>query len=134
MGMHLCKYCYVDNENGWEYVGGNNVFTESGTGDVILFDSEKNVEYTLPDMALHYVGDHKWLPPQEFIDAVMEGRLLPVERLQTKGVSLAPKPERVDLGYLEGDFLTGEVPDGFVEKLEELFVLSSPDNKVKYRK
>jgi hypothetical protein len=70
----------------------------------------------MPDMILHYIKDHGWLPPWEFIDDVMNHDLVGGRRLQTKG----PMPQPVQIGYLKGPYIQGLVPVGFVEKLEQL--------------
>ncbi len=37
-------------------------------GEILICDEEKN--YVAPHMILHYIKDHSYLPPQEFLDAV----------------------------------------------------------------
>jgi hypothetical protein len=73
----------------------------------------------MPDMILHYVADHNWQPPEEFVADVMNGTLEMGGRRQTRGVSdLFDGATKV--GYLEGEIPKGSVPDGFVFKLESL--------------
>jgi hypothetical protein len=74
----------------------------------------------MPDMILHYVADHVWQPPMEFIHDVMASELAWGERDQTKGVILGTIYKGTRVGYLEGEIKQGPVPDGFVERLEEL--------------
>ena len=59
MGMHLCEYCFVESGREFHYIGHDkNEFVSSSTGDSVLYDPVAGVEYSLPDMALHYVADH----------------------------------------------------------------------------
>jgi hypothetical protein len=51
----------------------------------------------MPDMISHYVAEHAFRPPQEFVDDVLSGDVLETRRAQTK----AP-PQRV--GYLHGEY------------------------------
>jgi len=117
LGVHRCAYC-----------SGGGFFDHGSSGDVFLqFDS--GVLWQMPDMILHYVADHEWLPPQEFVNDVMKSSLMGAERWQTKSITKSRK-----VGYLEGEFARGIVPEGFVEKLEELMEKASGDEfKVQYR-
>lgn len=38
----------------------------------IRVPSRLGVVYAAPDMIYHYIKDHDYVPPQEFIDAVLE--------------------------------------------------------------
>lgn len=108
MGFHLCEYCEWSKRN-------SKKFPITSSGDVtMVFDSGHT--WTMPDMILHYVADHQWLPPALFIADVMNGKLVAGERLQTKGDPI----HHESIGYLSGAFETGEVPVGFIEKLEAL--------------
>lgn len=103
MGFHTCPYGPCTKR-----------YSNLSSGDVtIKFDSGRTWE--MPDMILHYVADHKWLPPADFIDDVMNRQFAGGERLQTKSATTPTK-----VGYLSGPFETGEVPENFVEKLESL--------------
>ena len=83
----------------------------------------------MPDMILHYIADHGWQPPAEFIDDVMNHQFVDGQRLQTKSVV---RP--VKIAYLSGPFKRGPVPDGFVEKLESLMHLAAGQGmRVQYR-
>ncbi len=137
MGIHLCGYCYRPNGNGSTQIGFGNICHPSGSGDIVLLNEASGVQYEMPDLILHYVLDHQWLPPQEFVQEVMTGALKPVCRFQTKGLDITSTPKKAfvvkKIGYLEGSFETGDVPKGFAGKLEELMVASSPDFVVRYR-
>jgi hypothetical protein len=73
--------------------------------------------------------DHGYLPPVTFIAEVMDGEIVTADRWQTKGIV-----ERI--AYLEDEnFEKGEVPFGFVEKLEQLMLSSAPpEDRELYRK
>lgn len=104
MGWHDCEYSHHR----------SNRYPTTSSGDVTLtFDSGRSWE--MPDMVLHYVADHNWLPPQPLVDDVMNHQLIAGDRRQTRSVSV-PTP----VGYLHGPFPTGTVPDGFIERLESL--------------
>ncbi|HYF05549.1 MAG TPA: hypothetical protein VEA59_05240 [Patescibacteria group bacterium] len=108
MGFHVCEYCPSEAQQ-------INKFSRHSSGDVTLKFAGGSI-YTMPDMVLHYVGDHQWLPPAEFISDVMTKELALGSRLQTKSASAAPKP----VGYLHGTFSVGKVPPGFLDKLGKL--------------
>ena len=53
-GFHTCELCHNFN-------GGNNI--------VVPADKEL---YVAPSMILHYVEEHRYLPPKQFVNAVLE--------------------------------------------------------------
>jgi hypothetical protein len=79
----------------------------------------------MPDMILHYVADHEWQPPVDFVADVMEGDLAAGSRRQTRSIINNVFDGAVQVGYLEGVISAGPVPDGFIERLEGLMNLSS---------
>jgi hypothetical protein len=107
MGQHDCLFCTVDNGH----------YSRHSSGDVTLRFSSGRA-WRFPDMVLHYLADEKWMPSQEFIDDVMNHECTGGERSQTRCVSADP----VSIGYLEGSFPKGNVPAGFIKKLEELMI------------
>lgn len=119
MGFHLCPFCTPTSVR---------KYSNSSSGDVILgFASGR--DYEMPDMILHYIGDHGYLPSAIFVEDVMGGKLVIATRLQTKGIVQ-------EIGYLEleGDFQKGEVPSGFVEKLEQMMLGAvSAEDRERYR-
>ena len=121
MGFHVCEYC------GWDPQP-KPLFSHLSSGDVTLvFDFGRMWE--MPDMILHYVADHNWQPPAEFIDDVMNHNLVAGQRAQTKSPT---RPTRI--AYLSGPFRTGPVPAGFVEKLESLMKqVAEMGKRVQYR-
>ncbi len=56
MGCHACELC----QDMWA-LGSRNVWIPT-----------KAVIYVFPQLIVHYIKDHRYLPPQEFITAVME--------------------------------------------------------------
>lgn len=44
-----------------------------GDAEIRVLDEEHKIIYASPNMILHYIIDHKYCPPQCFIDAVMNG-------------------------------------------------------------
>jgi len=88
------------------------------SGDVTLhFDSGRS--YVMPDMILHYIVDHGWVPPNEFIDDVMNREVAASGRRQMRG--RGPMP----IGYLKETFQAGSVPSGFADKLEILMAAAA---------
>lgn len=81
MGFHICEYCKA--------IG---VVPETSSGDVTMtFDS--GASFVMPDMILHYMLEHGYLPPIGFALNLLQNRLVDIVRQQTKG---APVP----VGYL----------------------------------
>jgi len=75
-GVHSCTLC------------GNSLFKirwrrrqieMSGHGHYLLQCGK--VVYMAPAMLLHYIVDHHYCPPEEFLDAVVNGRFLTVDDL-----------------------------------------------------
>lgn len=124
MGMHPCKYCYT--EQG--YIDNpDRVYDPSSTGDITLVFPNGDT-FEMPDMILHYVFDHQWLPPREFIADVMayEASEVETERLQTKGLMMI-EPVYMKIAYLEGDYPTGPVSDEFKARLVALIEKAAAD-------
>lgn len=40
--------------------------------------------YMAPELLLHYIREHRYLPPEEFVDAVLHGRLLGADDLDIR--------------------------------------------------
>lgn len=122
MGSHICESCSP--ESGQSYQDrsrpkSGNRFNHLSSGDVTLeFDNGNS--YRMPDMILHYVADHGWRPPQNFMSDVMNRRLTSARREQTRG---AAGGHNMSVGYLnQSDVRNGQgsTPHGFVERLEAL--------------
>lgn len=105
MGFHTCQFCQCKSDK-------SRRFPCTSSGDVTLsFKSGR--EWIMPDMILHYVFDHQWQPPSEFVEDVMHSQLQDSYRRQTRGSPM-------QVGYLNEIFVPGTVPDGFVDQLERL--------------
>jgi len=61
-GWHTCPFCRGET---------------SSTQFMIPVEGEDKTFYDVPEMIIHYIEVHNYLPPQEFIDAVMN---LEIER------------------------------------------------------
>lgn len=131
MGFHVCEYC-AQEDSGSFIPQVNSQYPVTSSGDVTLhFDSDR--VWRMPDMILHYIADHHWLPPEGFVEDVMHFQIIGGERVQSKTIVFAA-PQPVSIGYLHGPFQTGEVPDGFIEKLEKLMKQAASDgNREQYR-
>ncbi len=105
MGSHVCKYCNPSDSKA-------NRYPMTSSEDVTLMFSTGR-SWQMPDTILHYVVDHGWQPPADFIDDVMSRQLLGGHRVQTRTLL-------IKIGYLSGEFTQGPVPSGFVKKLESL--------------
>jgi len=119
MGFHVCEYCPS---------GGQGRYSHLSSGDVtLIFDSGRAWE--MPDMILHYVADHNWQPPADFVDDVMNHQLVGGQHPQTKSLAIPTK-----IAYLSGSFTEGPVPKGFIEKLESLMYKAAREgHRVQYR-
>lgn len=72
-GFHLCELCPKNREDDPHRFDAGSAFwssTEYGNGE-ILVRSEAGVVYVAPRLVLHYVTEHGYRPPQEFIDAAL---------------------------------------------------------------
>jgi len=71
--------------------------------------------WTFPRLILHYIHDHNWLPPKDFVDDVMHGELLLYSSTDlTIGVSR-------EIGFFcEDDLVIGELSDQFINRLKLL--------------
>lgn len=74
-GSHKCEFC-GDIDDGY-----SNEIRVLGLNGII---------YAAPSMLKHYINKHKYLPPQEFIDAVMNG---PVPGSDEYKLAIAKMPE-----------------------------------------
>lgn len=112
MGFHRCEFC--------PHFAGTTLFQNTSSGDVNLTFTNGN-RWVMPDMILHYVADHNWLPPREFVEDVMRGELADSGRVQTRSMNTIADILRGNrVGYLAGSYEQGSVPTGFVERLELL--------------
>ncbi len=112
MGMHPCEWCIQTADHPLD-VPEFRAFPHTSSGDVTLM-FENGRMWEMPDMILHYVADHGYQPPREFVYDVMNVKLLGGERQQTRGGII----RRV--GYLAGSLEKGPVQEGFVLRLMAL--------------
>jgi len=110
MALHVCSLCVWRNRNHqyrcFEY------------GESTLKFENGHV-WTFPNLILHYIQDHKWLPPEDFVNDVMKNNL---------SFFHIRDQERVHnrIGYLtEVDLETSDIPEGFVDKLKNLIEQSN---------
>lgn len=81
MGYHYCEFCNGPKSNNWNWremiddtpsmklpTCGDNRHC-LGSGDILIFGPGD--VYIAPNMIYHYVADHDYLPPDEFIQAVL---------------------------------------------------------------
>ncbi len=60
-GFHTCHLCLVKSRDDWGQIG---------NGQIRIQDANGNW-YVAPTMIQHYVIEHDYLPPEEFVAAVM---------------------------------------------------------------
>lgn len=60
MGVHMCEYCKQDSKS-----------ISNGNGEIWVVKDGKL--YIAPYLIIHYIKDHNYKPPEEFIDAVLNG-------------------------------------------------------------
>jgi hypothetical protein len=67
-GYHSCELCR-DHQMGWVVQRGDVKLT-LGSAE-IRAPGGRGVEYACPDLIYHYIQDHGYKPPQDFVDAVL---------------------------------------------------------------
>ena len=78
-GWHTCTFCEVELPKvDWN----GETVDVSGHGHYLV--KHENAVYMAPALIPHYILDHNYLPPQEFIDAVIYGRFLSTDDLEVK--------------------------------------------------
>lgn len=108
MGIHVCSFCQKAGSFGKTR---EMEFEPFGTGDAAIRFASGRV-WLFPEMLPHYVAEHRFQPPAEFVDDVMHSEVRGGGFDQGSQVSLR------EVGYLTGpDFPRGEVPDGFANRL-----------------
>jgi len=60
-GFHFCEFCLCDDVND----------RPKGTGEIRV-TSKSGITYAAPVLICHYINEHNYLPPQEFLDTLME--------------------------------------------------------------
>ncbi len=64
LGVHECDLCDIELPPG-------RLNIINGFGSKTTFVAYKNKLYIFPDLIIHYINGHSYLPPEEFIDAVL---------------------------------------------------------------
>jgi hypothetical protein len=70
LGSHICEQCYPHSRGIYDH-NYQGEFEYFGNGEIWVRDDVKNVMYVAPTMIVHYMAKHAYLPPREFIEAVM---------------------------------------------------------------
>ena len=69
-GVHDCEFCNIEspirletpyNERGWTSIGMGEFHVQGQDG----------MTFSAPTLILHYIDEHHYLPPEEFIDALL---------------------------------------------------------------
>jgi len=73
-GFHKCEFCELSYDE-WlkthpDY-GKSAKFMGLGTGEIRVIG--KSVIYAAPSLIYHYISTHDYMPPQEFIEAILTG-------------------------------------------------------------
>lgn len=68
-GFHICPFCKVKSHG----VKATRKNRERVLGDAELriFAEENDIVYAVPNLIYHYVAEHKYSPPQEFVKALL---------------------------------------------------------------
>lgn len=82
MGFHVCHLCNND----------------ASSGDITLRFSSGRA-WVMPDMILHYIAEHGYMPPKEFQEDIWTSTMVESERIQTKGLQNEP----AKVGYLDSE-------------------------------
>lgn len=73
-GAEFCLICGVEEVVNIRLHSGKD-FTLYGANELRILSLDKNKVYAAPDLVLHYIVNHHYKPPQEFIDAVLAAPL-----------------------------------------------------------
>lgn len=65
-GHHVCEFCFPDGK-------GYSKMEDATSSYEIHICSKEGQVYVAPRMIIHYMKVHNYLPPQEYIDAVING-------------------------------------------------------------
>ena len=66
MGWHACEFCSLPTARGLQF----SRYARLGSGN--LWIPTASAVYEAPAMILHYIADHGYAPPEEFIAAVLD--------------------------------------------------------------
>jgi adenosylhomocysteine nucleosidase len=65
-GFHVCPYCEREDDRRRD---GFNYPTRAGNGEIHV-SGDDGIVYAAPVLICHYIEEHKYLPPDQFVDAV----------------------------------------------------------------
>ncbi|HEY9059583.1 MAG TPA: hypothetical protein VIO64_03625 [Pseudobacteroides sp.] len=71
-GFHVCNLCH-DPHNGIFIASRNDESLKLGFAEIRVLSEDSNVVYAAPDLIYHYILDHSYKPPEEFVKAVLKG-------------------------------------------------------------
>jgi len=69
-GHHVCEFCGQP-PTSYEFAFGSRVTL--GFAEIWVPSPDGNVIYAAPDLICHYVVEHRYLPPTDFISSVLRG-------------------------------------------------------------
>jgi hypothetical protein len=70
-GYHVCEFC---SKSPLTYETGSGEIVMLGSAEIWIPSMERGVIYAAPDLIYHYVREHRYLPPSDFINAAMSFR------------------------------------------------------------
>ena len=70
-GFHVCEFCNM-RRDAVPLIELDGEKLKSGSSEIRVL-AKNGVIYAAPHLVFHYVKDHGYQPPQEFIDAVLSG-------------------------------------------------------------
>ena len=85
-GCHICNLCPRRRVGPLKVTRGEDVLT-LGSAEIRVFGFSKRI-YAAPNLLFHYVTEHNYRPPDEFIDAVLHGPVPGSEEYQSLLVQL----------------------------------------------
>jgi len=79
-GLHSCEICGSKNIV-IHHIDGEPFLV--GDAEIRVFSAAGNI-YAAPNMLLHYIINHNYMPPEEFLDAIISGPIPPDEKYFAK--------------------------------------------------
>lgn len=83
-GFHVCQFCNMS-PNSVPIIQRGNESLKVGYAELRVFGNEDTI-YAAPDLVYHYVEKHNYIPPQEFIDAVLKSPLPSSQDYRAKAI------------------------------------------------
>ncbi|HUS50592.1 MAG TPA: hypothetical protein VMZ91_10535 [Candidatus Paceibacterota bacterium] len=127
-GFHICEFCK-------EQISDDKIKAELSSCEIRVVGSDNKV-YASPKMLIHYIESHKYLPPQEFIDAVMNGPIPgsneygdTIKRLPESWEQRAPDPNDEDYDKKIIDLMVNGIAEDIDKKILNDLLDKSPDFK-----